>query len=223
MQKELVISAFVRDTSWVNKINKDVSIKKYIKGKNLSLDNEIYIENNVGRDVHTFFYHILNNYDNLADITFFSQDYPFDHIENYIEIINSDIDFITKSSMLHFDGYWGFALSELYSSIYSGGVWTCSDTGHPHDNNLFLNETWESLFDCPYPSKYDFVPGGHFCITKENARIRSKEFYQHLVTLLETYYKMPWNIERLESYIFNKNYTSNSKFVIDSLEKYKKN
>ena len=76
MQKELVISAFVRDTSWVNKINKDVSIKKYKKGKNLNLDDEIYIENNVGRDVHTFFYHILNNYDNLADITFFSQDYP---------------------------------------------------------------------------------------------------------------------------------------------------
>ena len=55
MQKELVISAFVRDTSWVTKINKDVSIKKYRKGKNLNLDNEIYIENNVGRDIHTFF------------------------------------------------------------------------------------------------------------------------------------------------------------------------
>ena len=29
MQKELVISVFIRDTSWVNQINKDVSIKKY--------------------------------------------------------------------------------------------------------------------------------------------------------------------------------------------------
>ena len=213
MQKELVISKFVRDTSWVNKINKDVSIKKYIKGKNLNLYDEIYIENNVGRDVHTFFYHILKNYNNLADITFFSQDYPFDHIANYIEIINSDIDFITKSSILHFDGYWGF----------TGDVFTSSDDGHPHDRDLFLNETWESLFNCPHPSKYDFVPGGHFCITKENVRIRSKEFYQHLVILLETYYKMPWNIERLESYIFNKNYTSNNKFAINSLEKYGKN
>ena len=69
MQKELVISVFIRDTSWVNQINKDVSIKKYRKGKNLNLDDEIYIENNVGRDVHTFFYHILKK--NLVQIIYF--------------------------------------------------------------------------------------------------------------------------------------------------------
>jgi hypothetical protein len=99
MKKELVISVFDKDLSWLDKVSKEVLIKKYRKGSNLNLDGEIYLSNNVGRDVHTFFYHILNNYDNLADITFFSQDYPFDHIENYVEIINSDVDFITKFSI----------------------------------------------------------------------------------------------------------------------------
>jgi len=213
MKKELVISIFSRDTSWTKEISNDVSIKKYRKGKNLKAPDEIYIPNNVGRDVHTFFYHILNNYDNLADITFFAQDDPFDHVPNYIEIINSDIEFITKSSIFHFDGYYGF----------TGGTLSCSSNGYPHDAGLFLNETWQSLFNCPYPSQYDFICGGHFGITKENARMRSKEFYKHLVTLLEVYFKMPWNIERLEFYIFDKNYASKNEFSIDSLNAYDKN
>lgn len=214
MKKELVISVFDKDLFWVNKVSKDVSIKKYRKGINLNLSDEIYLSNNVGRDVHTFFYHILNNYDTLADITFFSQDYPFDHIENYVEIVNSDVEFITKCSILHFDGYWGFHWNNIgtmwqlnpSSQFTNGRILTCFNDGYPHDKNLYVDETWKSMFNCPYPSSYDFVPGGHFCVTKETVRIRTKEFYQHIVTLLETYDKMPWNIERLEPYIFNKNY-----------------
>tara|TARA_B110000503_G_scaffold142924_1_gene241650 strand:+ start:1308 stop:1955 length:648 start_codon:yes stop_codon:yes gene_type:complete len=214
MKKELVISVFDKDLSWVDNVSKEVSIKKYRKGSNLNLDDEIYLSNNVGRDVHTFFYHILNNYDNLADITFFSQDYPFDHVENYVEIINSDVDFITKCSILHFDGYWGFHWNNIgtmwqlnpSSQFTNGRILTSFNDGYPHDKNLYVDETWKSLFNCPHPLSYDFVPGGHFCVTKETVKIRTKEFYQHVVTLLETYDKMPWNIERLEAYIFNKNY-----------------
>lgn len=214
MKKEVIISVYNRDTLWTNQLNKDISIKKYRKGINLNLSDETYLPINVGRDVHTFFYHILNNYDNLSDITFFSQDYPFDHIENYVEIINSDVDFITKCSVLHFDGYWGFHWNSIgtmwqlnqSNQFANGRILTSANDGYPHDRNLYVDETWESLFNCPHPSNYDFVPGGHFCVTRETIKIRSKEFYQHIVTLLETYDKMPWSIERLEPYIFNKNY-----------------
>jgi len=86
--KELVISLFDKDIEWIKDLNKDVKVSIYRKGDKTSHKDEIYLPNNVGRDVHTFFYHIVNRYHTLSDFTFFSQDYPFDHIENYINIIN---------------------------------------------------------------------------------------------------------------------------------------
>ena len=62
MKKELVIAAYDRDYSWVNKLNNDVSVTVYRKGSGGLLDGEILITPNVGRDVHTFFYHLYNNF-----------------------------------------------------------------------------------------------------------------------------------------------------------------
>ena len=45
MKKELVISVFDKDLSWLDKVSKEVSIKKYRKGSNLNLDGEIYLSN----------------------------------------------------------------------------------------------------------------------------------------------------------------------------------
>jgi hypothetical protein len=214
MKKELVISAFEKDMSWISKINSDIKITIYRSGTKTSNPNEIFLEYKIGRDILPYFIHILNNYDNLADITFFSQDYPFDHIENYVEIINSDIDYITNEADLHFGGYYGFhwnsigTMWQLHDSnqFQHSKVLTCNSIGNPHDTGLYLDEIWKLLFSCPQPENYDFIPGGHFCVTNETVKIRSKEFYQQIVNLLETYDKMPWIIERLEPYIFNKNY-----------------
>ena len=60
MKKELIISLYDRDISWISKLNSDVSIKIYRKGSLTSHPTEIYLENNIGRDVHTFFYHIVS-------------------------------------------------------------------------------------------------------------------------------------------------------------------
>ena len=65
MNKELIISAYEEDYSWINEINDDVKITVYRKG-NEALENEILIKNNVGRDVHTFFYNIFKNYNILS-------------------------------------------------------------------------------------------------------------------------------------------------------------
>jgi hypothetical protein len=89
--KEIIIAAYDRDYSWIDQLDDDVKITIYRKGTNQNNPNEIYIENNVGRDVHTFFYHFANNYDNLSDYTFTSQDYFEDHVNNYIELINKII------------------------------------------------------------------------------------------------------------------------------------
>lgn len=225
MKKEVVISAYDEDYSWILNLNEDVKKTIYRKGNIDSKENEILLEPNVGRDVHTFFKHIYINYNNLSDITFFSQDYPFDHVENYIDIINGDINTWNKESIINFGGYYGYHWNSIKVPTPRGGIMhtldpskqfgtgrilSCQSNGLPHDPNPNINvdNVWFELFNHQKPNEYEFVPGGHFSITKEQIKIRSLNFYKKIVELLENDVTMPWNIERLECYIFNSTYKS---------------
>jgi hypothetical protein len=217
MKKELVIAAYDKDLFWVKSLNDDIKITIYRKGINNNDENEIFLEKNLGRCVHTFFNHILTNYNNLSDYTFFVQDYPFDHWENVVDILNGDLDKISSNATLNFDGYFGFhfrtkGMWELSNTNHfkNGNVLTCQSNGYPQDpgRNIDVDRYWNILFDHPTPNIYEFIPGGHFGINKETVKVRSIEFYNKIVNLLESEYISPWIIERLECYIFDKNYKS---------------
>ncbi len=106
IMKEIVIAAYDKPTDWLNKINNNVKKTIYRKGNVLPLQNsEILIEPNFGRCVHTFFNHILTNYDNLSEYTFFAQDYPFDHWEDLIDVVNGDVNTADEKAALKIDGY----------------------------------------------------------------------------------------------------------------------
>ena len=73
MSKGLIISRFNEDISWLKK-HKEFKIYIYNKGEKI-LDNKHNIINlkNVGRESHTWLYHIVNNYHHLDDISIFLQ------------------------------------------------------------------------------------------------------------------------------------------------------
>ena len=216
MTKEIVIAAYDKELTWMEKFNPDVKQTIYRKGTKTDNPNEIFIEPNIGRCVHSFFNHIYTNYDNLSDYTFFAQDYPFDHWENLIEIINDGVDMVEKHVTLKIGGYYGFHFNSIGTmwpmpasqQFGSGRVIACFSNGHPQDLNPNINvdSYWDILFDEPRPNMYEFMPGGHFGITKEHVHLRSREFYGKIVQLLEESETAPWLIERLECYIFNPNY-----------------
>jgi len=195
--KEVIVSAYNRDYSWINNLNSDVKATIYRKGVNYH-NHEIFIENNVGRDVHTFFYHFVKNYDTLSDFTFTSQDYFEDHISNYLEIMNSDRKTWDKYCLINLSNCWFFCTD--YPLL------TCDKWGSPHHSGLNIEHIWNMLFVNDCPDILYFAPSGHFCISKEHARKRPKEFYQKIVNILETDEMSPWIIERLEGYIFDLNY-----------------
>lgn len=198
MKKELVIAAYDKNYNWITLLNSDIQISVYLKGniqrKNFPKQKEILIEPNVGRDVHTFFYHIVNRYDTLSDYTFFSQDFPFDHVANYTEIINGDISIWNKYSQLTLNGCWFF-------NSYGTSI-SCDNNGCPQHCGLPIKTVWEHIFPTNCPDKIEFVPAGHFCISKENIHNKSKSYYETILNLLSTYEILPWVIERLEPYIF---------------------
>lgn len=219
MTRELVISAYDKYLDWLDKLNTDIKQTVYRKGNDSQeRENEIKLENK-GRCVHTFFNHIYTNYDNLSDITFFAQDYPFDHWEDIVEVINN----CTEDSrcQLKIDGYYGFHFNTItVPSPLGGMMWAlspsthhgegkvliCNSNGFPQDSNPNINvdKYWSLFFkQVPPPAEYQFMPGGHFGLTREHAQLRSKEFYKKIVDFLLEEDVAPWIIERLECYIFN--------------------
>lgn len=213
--RELVIAAYDKELSWLKGVNPNIKITVYRKGDVLSLsDNEVRLEPNLGRCVHTFFTHIYNNYDNLADYTFFAQDFPFDHWGNLLEILNGPDYAIADKATLLFEEYYGYHNNTLGTAwqmpqsvqLGRGHALMCNSNGYPQDHNPNINvdKYWHILFELPdAPPVYEFIPGGHFAITKEQLRKNTKEQYKKIIELLENDVTAPWMIERLEGYIFN--------------------
>ena len=199
MKKELVLAIYDREYTWIENINKDIKITKYNKNLSNILDGEIMIIPNVGRDVHTFFYHIVKNYDFLSDYIIFSQDFPFDHVGNYVEIINGDVITWDNNSKQKFGECW------FFNTQY--GVLTFNQDGSPEHPGLNILPVWNELFSDPMASQSQFAPAGHFCVSKEHIRLLPKSYYEKIKNILETNEKSPWIIERLEPYIFNPNVT----------------
>jgi hypothetical protein len=198
--KEIVIAAYEREYSrWVSQLNPNIKVTVYRKGHNHNLENEIYLENNVGRDVHTFFYHIVNRYDSLSEYTFTSQDDFTYHVNNYIDIINTTSKEWDKHAMHKFEECWFFCTSH-------DKILECDKTGMPNHGGLPIEKIWNELFDMPCPEKIYFPPGGHFCISDINVKKRPLYFYEKIVNILETDVSSPYVFERLEPYVFNTNY-----------------
>jgi len=167
--KELVIAAYDKDLGWVDEVNDNILVSIYRKGDKTSNRVETLIEPNMGRCVHSFFYHIYTNYDKLSDYTFFVQDFPFDHWGNLLNVLNGDVNDIKNTVSLNFGGYYGFhnntfgSAWPLHQSIQfgNGSVLICHSNGYPHDNNPNINvdSYWEILFEGRPPNRYEFMPG----------------------------------------------------------------
>lgn len=192
--KELILAAYDREYSWISKLNSDVKVTVYRKGTSLLGTSEILIEPNLGRDVHTFFYHLYHRYDSLSEITFFSQDYPFDHVNNYIELLNGGIELWNLHAKQYTDNCWFFCTQY--------GVISCNKFGAPHHPGLSIETMWNKLFDHPCPEELFFTPTGHFAITKKGANSIPRDFYKKILDILESEITSPWETERLEPYIF---------------------
>lgn len=212
MKKEIVVATYDKNLDWLNEISDGITKTVYRKGDGEPTSNNEIKLNNVGRCVHTFFTHIFSRYDSLSDITYFCQDYPFDHWGNILEMLHSDLKTLEEKADLKIGGYYGFhnntfgSAWPMYESQHftNGKILRCLGNGQPHDaSNLNVDQQWVKLFDSEKPNSYEFIPGGHFAITKQQIHIRTKEFYGLIINILEETEKAPWEIERLEGYIFN--------------------
>lgn len=197
MTKELVVSYYRENLDWVKKI-KDSKVTIYNKSS-LDIEDTISLPN-IGREMHTYFHHIVENYNNLSDWVFFTQGNPFDHVREYVEIVNDFPESLNKSK-LSIDDCHFFSNGNDYDKHLKS-----ISNGLPHhDGSLNIDSVWFSLFTSPPPSEYDFVAGCIFCVSKEQILMREKSFYEKCLDIASNRNKSPWEFERLMYNIFNKN------------------
>jgi len=182
--REFVIAKHVRSTQWTNQLKGNVII--YNKSKDNLLPGEILIEPNFGRCIHTYVTHILKNYENLADETFFAQDSPFEHVPEYINIVNN-INKVEK-----------FVCLTSYCSQSPKII-----VGEKFGIDIEIPDFWNFLFLSKCPEMCNFCISTHFAVDKDTILIRTKNFYKKLLYILETRNEAPWEMERMLPYWFD--------------------
>jgi len=174
---ELVVSRYDEDLSWLGNVPDAFVITVYDKGGEANSGirhrgSSIPIEN-VGHEAHTYLHHIVTRYDDLADITVFSQGKPFDHVPDFHRTLKR----LAESSLDVKDFLWlGFVIDRDDST---GSL--LFRKWHP-GKKLPMEEFWQRVFSAsefPTPSFCIFCPGAHFVATAALIRSRPREFYEN--------------------------------------------
>jgi hypothetical protein len=188
---KIIVARFNENIEWTKSFS---NVLIFNKGQKLDGEYNVTDINNVGREGHTYYKYIYDNYDNLDDFTIFLQGDPFPHSRNLINNLNKyinnpklNIDFEFLSEWIidcHLDGcrhHYGLPLLEVF-------------------DNLFANED-----NKPTKTKrFNFGAGAQFIVSKHKILSRSKEFYKKIIEMLEKHINPieGFVIERFHKLIF---------------------
>ncbi len=206
---EIIIAHYNEDIEWLRPYAENViiyhkwseekprfKVKKWIK-----LDN-------VWREWHTYLYHIINNYNNLADINIFLQGNISDH-SNYLASYNNPIEYINETNQ------YGFSISKLslMKKKYPQIKWQWKFNDMIKEKSL---EWWFLEYDKFYKNilwkKQPLIDFVFYCwnfwVSKNKILNNKKEFYEKILSYLNKYSNpIEWHyLERIWFRIFNKKY-----------------
>ena len=162
----VVVARYNEPIEWTNGIiNTNTKCIIYNKGSKLdySVCPVIHLPN-VGREGHTYLYHIINNYDNLSEYTMFLQGHPFDHTPYLESILASD--------------EWKKSFHVMSANIFDRTI-------NNEQNPYTMLELYNILFNRK-KTEYSlwFGAGAQFCVSRATIRTRPKEFYQRIYAIL---------------------------------------
>jgi hypothetical protein len=184
---KIVVSRYNEDIQWINAFR--VHVVLYNKGTDF-IDGAIAFQN-VGREGHTYFHYICENYDNLDDYTVFLQGNPFDHSPDIFEQIHTMLAHGVKNVDFAYFHTHRVSFNLLHGCYY-----------HPC---LPIKEVYEKLFERPATDREIlFGPGAQFVVSRERILKRPREFYQKIVDMLGYHYGPDegYVIERMHPLIF---------------------
>jgi hypothetical protein len=201
---QIVVARYNENLNWLIPF-KDICII-YNKGDNSPLLNNFYNVRlpNYGRESQTYLYHIVNNYDNLAEKTIFFQGRIDDHkitdIESYFNYddFSGKINVLIMNSLKKKIDHYG-----KWKDEYNNGSMKISKyTPFDWIKNIIGIEVDDSLIHS------NVVWGANFSISKKLILQKPKIFYQNILRFLDFHINPEEGhfLERAWYLIFNNNY-----------------
>ncbi|KAJ8047244.1 hypothetical protein HOLleu_06198 [Holothuria leucospilota] len=182
---EFVISHYNENLSWM----KPIAHYSHVYHKSNDSGPPFYTFKweklpNVGREGHTYLHHIIQNYDNLADITVFLQgEGPYaqrgkcyDEAMTYVTQAKSNVFCINKGELLN----WG-------KIGHNGKYLEAYKNGDMRRANVTLGDFYHTVFGCKPHKGIPHCLGGCFSGTKENIRKHSKGFYRKIMSFISNH------------------------------------
>lgn len=155
----IVVARYNEDLEWTKQF---LNVIVYNKGTSLTNNFNQILLNNVGREGHTYYKHIYDNYDNLEDYTIFLQGNPFDHSPNIISNLNNYVN--NKELSIDFE-------------FLSEKIINCNLKCCQYHIGLPLIQTYEKLF-CERKENMEikFGAGAQFIVSKKKSYKDQKNF-----------------------------------------------
>jgi len=191
---ELVVAHYQEDLNWLRRVPARIQKTIYSKAET-SPSTPHYKLPNVGREAHTYLYHLVNHYDSLADYTIFCQGKPFDHAYDFHKTLRNlaagtfiEKPFTWLGHIIDTDSFDGKLFQE----------WSKNLTGEGLDLAGFHQE----LFGKAGPQLYPFLLGAQFVVSRELVHEQPLTFYQKAFTLTTTSSNAAHSYERMWDRVF---------------------
>jgi len=180
MNHQIVIARYNEDINYLLKYS-NISIV-YNKGDN-NIDLKFNYINlpNIGRESHTYLYHIIKNYDNLANKTLFIQGNIKDHklypLDYYL--YNND-DFVGYKSK--------YSINLLKKNIIHEGKYLRELKQGNLKKSKYTPYEWINLIGIDISNNMEFfemIWGANFSVSKDLIHKKSKSFYENIIKYVE--------------------------------------
>jgi len=197
-QIQIVIARYSENLEWMKESPfKGHEYIVYNKGPNKDFHKsedlkDVIKLDNVGREGHTYLYHIIHNYDNLADVTVFlpgSVELPIKHSRSkdllrYIKENNrSALACSNETKKTVYDMFKDFQIDD-YSSSNENNKTTNKDSSMKISDVRPFGNWYKTIFGEDAESKC-FTMNGILAISKSDILKKPKSHYEKLITQLD--------------------------------------
>ncbi len=206
---EMVVARYNEPLNWLRRVPAAIRVLVYDKGDDAEEIGVVAARQrgvtemkslpNIGREAHTYLWHIVHNYETLAPWTIFCQGRPFDHAFDFHRTLHSLADSAPQDIV---EG--GFRpLGHIIDTDDAQGArlfvnWSKNEDRHLLDADGF----YRALFETSGPSEYSFRLGAQFIASAHCIRRRERSFYERALQLSQEFPDAAHCFERMWPHVF---------------------
>lgn len=191
---EIIVAHHNEDLLWLRRFPKE-SVHVYSKGEDAKIPCIRHRLPNVGREAHTYLTYIIDRYDTLPDIVFFTQGWPHDHIHCHVKEYLNITDYShTAASAPFVQGLNQDCHIRHYKNC---DLLMCAQNGYD-----WVHEYIDPTID--FSNNLFIFWGAILSVNKEFVLSRPREYYNRLLDIVSTHkdHEEVHFLERSWYYIF---------------------